>query len=180
MCCRRCSPPCQSSPSLPVPVPAPAWRCGSAADSATGCSGQSSVRCGLFRRLEPSSDSAVRADTAFRCLVFLDGALCHLKPELQHMITIGKCRMIFFTVIKKEVLLNTGGILFENSPNASKPLYRSCSIFQAHFSVQPRPGHQHTDPSAHRITEHIIELCDAKSRNILGRFDCHRHQKWNK
>lgn len=38
------------------------------------------------------------------------------------MITIGKCRMIFYTVIKKEVLLNTGGILFENSPNASKPL----------------------------------------------------------
>lgn len=54
-----------------------------------------------------------------------------------------------------------------------------CSIFQAHFSAQPRPGHQHTDPSAHRITEHIIELCDAKSRNILGRFNCHRHHKGN-
>ena len=52
-----------------------------------------------------------------------------------------------------------------------------CSIFHAHFSAQPRPSHQHTDPTAHRITEHIIELCDAKSRNILGRFDCHRHHE---
>ena len=44
-----------------------------------------------------------------------------------------------------------------------------------HFDV----CHQHTDPSPHRITEHIIELCDAKSRNILGRFDCHRHHNRN-
>ena len=51
--------------------------------------------------------------------------------------------------------------------------------FSSSFSAQPRPSHQHTDPSTHRITEHIIELCDAKSRNILGRFDCHRHHEWN-
>lgn len=44
-----------------------------------------------------------------------------------------------------------------------------------HYDVR----HQHTDPTAHRITEHIIELCDAKSRNILGRFDCHRHHEGN-
>ncbi len=44
-----------------------------------------------------------------------------------------------------------------------------------HYDVR----HQHTDPSTHRITEHIIELCDAKSRNILGRFDGHRHHKGN-
>lgn len=40
-----------------------------------------------------------------------------------------------------------------------------CSIFHAHFSAQPRPSHQHTDPSTHRVTKHVIELCDAKSRN---------------
>ncbi len=44
-----------------------------------------------------------------------------------------------------------------------------------HFDV----CHQDADPSAHRITEHIIEFCDAKSRNILGRFDCHRHHEGN-
>lgn len=46
--------------------------------------------------------------------------------------------MIINTVIKKEVLLNTGGILFENSPNASKPLYKSSaeisSIKSPYFS----------------------------------------------
>lgn len=50
------------------------------------------------------------------------------------------------------------------------------------FSLAPRHHgvcRQHTDPSAHRITEHIIELCDAKSCNILGRFDCHRHHEGN-
>lgn len=44
-----------------------------------------------------------------------------------------------------------------------------------HYDVR----HQNANPSAHRITEHIIELCDAKSRNILGRFDCHRHHEGN-
>ena len=39
--------------------------------------------------LEQSSGPAIRADTAFRCLVFLDGALCHLKPELQHIHCLG-------------------------------------------------------------------------------------------
>lgn len=39
--------------------------------------------------------------------------------------------------------------------------------------------HQHTQPPAYRITEHIIELRDAKSRNILGRFDYHRHHEGN-
>ena len=39
--------------------------------------------------LEQSSGPAVRADTAFRCLVFLDGALCHLEPELQHIHCLG-------------------------------------------------------------------------------------------
>lgn len=46
-------------------------------------------------------------------------------------------------------------------------------------TAQPRPSHHHTDPTAHRITEHIIELRDAKSRNILGRFDGHRHHEGN-
>lgn len=53
------------------------------------------------------------------------------------------------------------------------------SIFQAHFPAQPHPSHQHTDPSTHRIAEHVTELCDAKSRNILGRLDCHRHHEGN-
>ena len=44
-----------------------------------------------------------------------------------------------------------------------------------HFDV----CHQDANPSAHRITEHIIELCDAKSRNILGGFDYHRHHEGN-
>ena len=44
-----------------------------------------------------------------------------------------------------------------------------------HYDVR----HQHTDPTAHSITEHIIELCDAKSRNILGRFDYYRHHEGN-
>ena len=35
--------------------------------------------------LEQSSGSVVRTDTAFHCLVFLAGALCHLEPELRHM-----------------------------------------------------------------------------------------------
>lgn len=39
--------------------------------------------------------------------------------------------------------------------------------------------HQNANPPAHRITEHIIELCDAKSRNILGGFDYHRHHEGN-
>lgn len=54
-----------------------------------------------------------------------------------------------------------------------------CSIFHAHFPAQPHPSRQHTNPSAHRITEHIIKLCNAKFRNILGRFDCHRHHEGN-
>ena len=39
--------------------------------------------------LEQSSGSAIRTDTAFRRLVFLDGTLCHLKPELQHIHCLG-------------------------------------------------------------------------------------------
>ena len=31
-----------------------------------------------------------------------------------------------------------------------------------HYDVR----HQNANPSTHHITEHIIELCDAKSRNI--------------
>ena len=44
-----------------------------------------------------------------------------------------------------------------------------------HYDVR----HQNANPSSQRIAEHIIELCDAKSRNILGRFDCHRHHEGN-
>ena len=44
-----------------------------------------------------------------------------------------------------------------------------------HFDV----CHQDANPSAHRITEHIIELCDTESRNILGRLDCHRYHEGN-
>ena len=52
--------------------------------------------------LEQSSGSAIRTDTAFRRLVFLDGALCHLKPELQHIHCLGIHASYAFVVMASD------------------------------------------------------------------------------
>ena len=49
-CCRRWPRPYQSTPASPVPSPHPAWKYGSAADSATGYSDRNTDLCGWPHR----------------------------------------------------------------------------------------------------------------------------------
>ena len=98
--------------------------------------------------LEQSSGSAVRTHTAFRRLIFLHRAFCHLEPELQHI----HCLSIYSVLV--QLFDHLGYILFSERVHRDAALLQPC--LQLRYGIRVFKSRQLVGFPAHGIGEHQV------------------------